>query len=139
MSPAIYLFGFLLPSIISFGAAQGTSDHAYPLFEYETTSLTKERLEDLLAEAGISDDAPLFAFDDGTQKTNPGSSRPACKVFPGDAEWPSQSTWHNFDELLGGALIETVPVAAPCYNNLGVYDAERCAAVRDSFANPYFQ
>ena len=138
MAPAIYLFGLLLPSIFFFGAAQGTSDHAYPLFEYETKSLTKEGLEDLLAEAGVSDDAPLFLFDDGTQ-TTPGANRPTCKVFPGDAEWPSQSTWQTFDGLLGGALIETVPVAAPCYENLGVYDAERCAAVRDSFADPYFQ
>jgi hypothetical protein len=138
MAPVIYLFGFLLPSVLSFGAAQDKSDHAYPLFEYETKFLTKEGLENLLAEAGVSDDAPLFAFDDGTQ-TNPGASRPACKVFPGDTEWPSQSTWHNFDELLGEALIKTVPVAAPCYENLGVYDAEKCAAVRDSFADPYFQ
>ncbi|EAQ91882.1 hypothetical protein CHGG_00117 [Chaetomium globosum CBS 148.51] len=137
MAPAIHLFGLFIPCILPLGAAQGTSGHAYPLFEYETRSLTKEGLEDLLAEAGVVDNASLFSFDDGVE-ASPGVGRPACKVFPGDSEWPSQSIWHTFDKLLGGALIETVPVAAPCYQNLGVYDAERCAAVRDSFTNPYF-
>ncbi|KAK3290886.1 uncharacterized protein B0H64DRAFT_49194 [Chaetomium fimeti] len=137
MAAAFCLFGLLFPSVLSFGAAQGTSGHAYPLFEYETRSLTEEGLEKLLAGAGASDSASLFAFDDGT-KANPGPSGPACKVFPGDAEWPAQNTWQTFDDLLGGALIETVPVAAPCYQNTGIYDAEKCAAVRDSFSNPYF-
>lgn len=138
MAPAVYLFGLLFPCILPFGAAQGTSGHAYPLFEYETRFLTKEGLEDLLAETGVADNASLFSFDDGVE-TSPGVSRPACKVFPGDAEWPSQSTWQTFDKLLGKALIETVPVAASCYQNLGVYDAEKCATVRDSFTDPYFQ
>ncbi|KAH6844564.1 hypothetical protein B0I37DRAFT_398218 [Chaetomium sp. MPI-CAGE-AT-0009] len=133
---AFYLFGLLFFSLLSFGLTQGTSDHAYPLFEYETRSLTEAGLEELLAENGVTGHASLFAFDDGVE-TDSGPSGPACKAFPGDAEWPSQGIWQNFDDLLGGALIETVPIAAPCYQNMGVYNAERCAAVRDSFSDPY--
>lgn len=60
-------------------------------------------------------------------------------MFPGDAEWPSERAWETFNGLFGKALIKTVPIAAPCYQNLGVYDAEKCAAVRNSFSNPYLQ
>jgi len=49
--------------------------------------------------------------------------------------------WDGFDRLLGvGNLIKTVPLAAVCYRNMqGVYDAGKCAAVRDRFTNQYTQ
>jgi hypothetical protein len=128
----------IISAVLSFGHAQDPDAHAQPLFEYETKPLTDKSLEELLDKAGASDNAHLFAFDDGTE-ASPGPNKHNCKAFPGDAEWPSEGTWKTFDNLLGGALINTVPIAAPCYRNLGVYDAEKCAAVRDSFRNPYLQ
>jgi len=32
-----------------------------------------------------------------------------------------------------------VPLAAVCYDDYGVYNAEKCAAVRDGFTNQYTQ
>ncbi|KAK4247470.1 hypothetical protein C7999DRAFT_41238 [Corynascus novoguineensis] len=112
--------------------------HQYPLFEYEANPLTQEKLDVLLEKFDALDKAPLFKFDDEDGQESPAASERDCKAFPGDSEWPSQSTWATFDKLLGGALIETLPVAASCYLNLGVYDAEKCAAVRNSFTDPYF-
>ncbi|KAK3303035.1 uncharacterized protein B0T15DRAFT_262003 [Chaetomium strumarium] len=125
---------FVLPLAI----AGDKPARAYPLFDYEARSLTEDGLQRLIDKAGVVDNAHLFAFDDGTDG-NPDHLRSgSCKTFPGDAEWPSPATWRTFDKLLDGALIETLPVAAPCYRNLGVYDAEKCAAVQSSFTNPYF-
>ncbi|KAB5546836.1 hypothetical protein GE09DRAFT_1174765 [Coniochaeta sp. 2T2.1] len=110
-----------------------------PLFDYEQVSVTDDTLEALLAETNATQHAALFAIDNGKTLDPRLLAGAACKVFPGDAEWPSPPTWDIFDKLLGGALIETVPVAAPCYKNLGLYDAGKCAIVRDNFTNPYFQ
>jgi hypothetical protein len=60
----------------------------------------------------------LFGFDTDVQSTNATAVKArsiGCKTFPGDALWPIKLIWGVFDILLGGALIETVPIAAPCY------------------------
>lgn len=138
MARKLHLFGLVATFILSIGAAQKEKEHTHPLFEYETTSLTEESLQRLIDKAGAGASAPLFAFDDGSTE-HPSTPKSNCKAFPGDAEWPSQHTWKTFRKLLGGALIETLPIGAPCYKNLGVYDAKKCSEVRDSFADPYFQ
>ncbi|KAK2766979.1 hypothetical protein FQN54_006296 [Arachnomyces sp. PD_36] len=51
---------------------------------------------------------------------------PDCKVFPGDQAWPSKSAWDVFNLLTGGALIQTVPIGAVCYENNEHYDAVKC-------------
>ena len=53
----------------------------------------------------------------------------SCKVFPGDAAWPSPATWDVFNLLTGGDLIKTVPIGAVCYPDSGVYDAQKCASI----------
>lgn len=136
----INLAGVLLSSLLCVAALQRPDAHQYPLFEYETNPLTQKKLDVLLEKFDALDKAPLFNFDDDEDdQESLAASKRDCKAFPGDSEWPSQSTWATFDKLLGGALIETLPVAASCYLNLGVYDAEKCAAVRNSFTDPYFQ
>ena len=62
-----------------------------------------------------------------------------CKTFPGDSSWPSESAWSDLDGLLNGSLIQSVPVAAPCYKDWGVYNKEQCDVIRSNFSNPYFQ
>lgn len=108
-------------------------------FSYEEIYLTDKTLQNLIETKGFGDDAYRFGFDNGTDLIPDRLKSGTCKIFPGDAEWPPQATWESFDNLLGGSLIKTIPVAAPCYQNLGVYDAEKCTAVRNNFTNQHFQ
>jgi hypothetical protein len=89
-----------------------------------------------LTEAAIpKSDASLFGFGD-TTSSKPSNSK--CKLLPGDAAWPSQNVWERFNTTLGGALIKTVPLAAPCYSNWPQYDAATCLHVRESWSDPHF-
>lgn len=60
-----------------------------------------------------------------------------CRCFPGDDCWPSDHEWANFNKTLGGKLIATVPLGAPCHDSeFGPYDAERCETLRNIWAFP---
>ncbi|KAF7514914.1 hypothetical protein G7054_g14899 [Neopestalotiopsis clavispora] len=61
-----------------------------------------------------------------------------CRIFPGDEDWPAQSEWAAFNDELGGALIQTIPLAAPCYQDWGIYDEQTCDAVTTNFSDPYY-
>ncbi|KAI4592656.1 hypothetical protein KJ359_010558 [Pestalotiopsis sp. 9143b] len=91
------------------------------LFGYEESYLDEEDAYSLFS----SHDTPVLSSGE-------------CRTYPGDEAWPSQSDWNTFNDELGGALIPTIPVAAPCYNDWGVYDEEECAAVTANFSDPYF-
>lgn len=95
---------------------------------------------DQLTDAAIADSDPsLFGFGsdvDAVSKSQP--KPPKCKAFPGDASWPSPAVWNKFNTTLGGALIETVPLAAPCYSNWPQYDPVACQHVRDNWLSPHF-
>ncbi|KAF1949395.1 FAD/FMN-containing isoamyl alcohol oxidase-like protein MreA [Byssothecium circinans] len=103
-----------------------------PLFQYETKQLT-----DAIVASLPTTDQRLFGFDDTAVNSSLFRRSGECKVFPGDEEWPSEETWDRFDELIDGALIPTVPLAAPCYKSWGVYDPAKCAAIMNDFRNPY--
>jgi hypothetical protein len=112
-----------------------TSDHVngVPLFEYET-----KRLEGPGPGTNTSKNADLFAFNTIRPSTILKSGE--CKPRPGDAAWPSQEVWDDFDKVLGcGALIRTVPLAAPCYDNWGVYDSAKCRYITNNWTDPYYQ
>jgi hypothetical protein len=100
------------------------------LFGWENEQLT----DAVIANASKEDsgDASFFAFGDDTKIASPG-----CKVFPGDALWPSQNVWNLFNATLGGALIKTVPLAAPCYNNWPERDAAACQYVTEHWSDPH--
>jgi hypothetical protein len=104
----------------------GSSVNGVPLFEYET-----KRLEG----PSTSKYANLFAFN----TTGPTIKSGECKPQPGDPAWPSQEVWNDFDEALGGALIRTVPLAAPCYDNWGTYDSKKCISITNNWTNPFLQ
>jgi len=121
-----------------------------PRFAYESNPLTDETLKTLLTSRGSDSFSPsvasLFAFD--SSPTAPGDrlKSGACRVFPGDATWPAPEVWDGFDELLlrasvnsSGGLIKTIPLAAPCYENLGVLNSERCAAIQKGWSDGYLQ
>ena len=110
-----------------------TSSTCAPRFTWESA---------VLADATVSgSDAAVFGFgsDVGTTQLNkPAPATPACKVFPGDSSWPSQTVWNKFNSTLGGALIKTVPLAAPCYNNWPQHNVAACQNVRDRWTDPHF-
>ena len=112
-------------AIAVFASASSVED--VPLFEYET-----KKLEDVSIGSKYAD---VFAFDTTGPTIRPGE----CKPRPGDYAWPSQKVWDAFDEALGGVLIRTVPLAAPCYKNWGVYDSGKCHSIINNWTNPYLQ
>ncbi|KAK8018425.1 hypothetical protein PG991_007615 [Apiospora marii] len=69
----------------------------------------------------------------GSYKNGGQGKFPACKTYPGDELWPSASEWDVFDQLIGGALIKTVPIGAVCYVNHESYDAEKCQTILDGW------
>jgi len=62
-----------------------------------------------------------------------------CKTYPGDPSWPSDELWDLFDTLSGGALIETVPQAAICYDNWGIRDVEKCDNLTANFSDSFLR
>ncbi|KAJ5780426.1 hypothetical protein N7457_005586 [Penicillium paradoxum] len=98
-----------------------------PLFESEQFQLTDDYIKKL-----SESEAALAAFGEKDQ-TPP--STDGCKVFPGDDQWPSESTWSTLDDLVDGALIKTVPLAASCYTSWPQYDAQKCAYVSAEWNN----
>ncbi|KAM0551363.1 hypothetical protein ACHAPJ_008472 [Fusarium lateritium] len=64
--------------------------------------------------------------------TNNATSK--CRCLPGDACWPSTTTWGQFNQTVNGALIKTVPIGSPCHDP--TYDADACAALQDAWKLP---
>ncbi|KAK0726249.1 hypothetical protein B0T21DRAFT_403378 [Apiosordaria backusii] len=129
----------ILAVLISTISLVQATKHTHPLFTWETTPLSPQTLEKLVQDTNTSQYAHLFSFPNEESSVNPDRLGPgACKVFPGDEDWPSPATWDAFDKILGGALIKTVPAAAVCYENTGLYDAEKCTQVQRDFSNAYF-
>lgn len=64
-------------------------------------------------------------------------SQSHCKCFPGDECWPSRKEWAHLNSTVGGRLIATVPLGAPCHNP--VYDADVCAELQDEWLTPTIQ
>lgn len=103
-----------------------------PLFESEQFQLTDSDIAQL-----SKSEAALVAFGNGTDETAP--STDGCKVFPGDDQWPSESTWSTFDDLLDGALVKTVPLAASCYSSWPQYDDLKCEHISAQWNNSDIQ
>lgn len=83
-------------------------------------------------------DATLFDFDTTNGRLANRSS--SCKAYPGDSAWPSTSVWDIFDLLTGGALIATVPLAAPCYADWPAnQNSDKCLYITDDWSNSSLQ
>lgn len=119
------LKGILLAALLATGeaaASQRCSSKSLagaPLFDFETIQLTDQVIGKLSQNQSL-----LVGFGNNTTNTIPSGS---CKVFPGDQQWPSHSSWSTLNNLLDGALIKTVPLAASCYSSWPQYDSEKCA------------
>ena len=105
-------------------AEEVSTDAGDILLVAETVQLTDAVLANLtsLELSNIS----LFAFaEEDTLDKRTLSSLFKCKTFPGDLLYPGTLVWKIFDLLTGGALIETVPIGAVCYEGEH-YDAAAC-------------
>lgn len=102
-------------------------------FEHVETQLTSETLTNLHPE-----EAAPFQFDvpGSSNSKRATNSTATCKVYPGDAAWPSETTWANLNKLTNGSLIKTIPQAAPCYQG-PLYDPAKCATLTTNWTNTY--
>ncbi|KAF2201703.1 FAD binding domain-containing protein [Delitschia confertaspora ATCC 74209] len=122
----------------AFTTVPRTSPAGAPLFETETIQLTDSVLRKLKTTPSTAKYAQQFIFDND-KPPNSTRRKGFCKTYPGDHDWPSNPTWDVFDNLLGrGALIPTVPIAAPCYDSKwGPKNEVKCGDVTARFNTPY--
>jgi hypothetical protein len=111
-----------------------TTKQEAPYFGWETVQLTEAILANF-TQLGLGD-AGLMGFGSGSK---PGPTA-ACKAFPGDASYPSPATWKLLNQTTGGALIKTIPLAAPCYANwTEAYNPGKCADITARWGTPQLQ
>ncbi|KAJ4416694.1 hypothetical protein N0V82_006603 [Gnomoniopsis sp. IMI 355080] len=77
----------------------------------------------------------LFDFGDSSSTAPKRAAAAECKTFPGDSGWPADLTWDVLNLMTGEALIKTVPLASPCYDDWGKYDVDECAYVTNQWTN----
>jgi hypothetical protein len=114
------------------------------LFPGEVVQLTDDVLKVADSQTEEVDVLALFGFEnstDTTAATKRAKRSGACKAFPGDWNYPKSLVWSIFDLLLGGALIKTTPVAAPCYKTSAWndYDEAKCADISTRFTTADLQ
>ncbi|KAH8912123.1 FAD binding domain-containing protein [Coniochaeta sp. PMI_546] len=110
------------------------TDASLPYFTAETVQLTDDVLANLtaLSLSNIS----LFNFPEANVTATKRGVSNGCKTFPGDLLWPIPIVWTVFDLLLGGALDQVTPLAAPCYNDHPqVRNAAKCSFISANWNN----
>jgi len=53
--------------------------------------------------------------------------------------WPSAAVWKAFNATLSGKLIQVQPMAKPCYNINGTFNAAECSAIQSSYTDSFFR
>ncbi|SMQ52371.1 unnamed protein product [Zymoseptoria tritici ST99CH_1A5] len=62
----------------------------------------------------------------------------SCRCFPGDSCWPTPQDWAIFNSSVGGRLVATVPLAAPCHHSsFAPYDAAACSRLQEEWTSPH--
>ncbi|KAE9567964.1 hypothetical protein CGMCC3_g15906 [Colletotrichum fructicola] len=106
----------------------------------EVQQLTEDVVTRIVDHETTAEYASYFTFGDNpaSPPTQP-QVRPACKAFPDDPSWPRDEVWGVFDQLLGGALVPTKPLGAPCYDSKwGARDDIECANIIKNSTNANF-
>ncbi|KAI4951192.1 Zinc finger E-box-binding homeobox 1 [Alternaria rosae] len=62
----------------------------------------------------------------GVVSANPTPNQ--CKSFPGDKSWPSRAEWNSLNKTVGGRLVATVPLGAPCH--VPTFDDATCESLK---------
>lgn len=104
------------------------SQAAPELFESEKEQLTAADIEALPS-------AYSHLFEPGTLSSIQASNR-SCKVYPGDADWPSDETWSALNQAVDGNLLKPHPRASVCYDG-PYYDGAECARISANWTNSY--
>lgn len=106
----------------------------------EVQQLTEDVVTRIFDHEATAEYASYFTFgDDPVSPPTQPQARAACKAFPGDPSWPRDEVWGVFDQLLGGALIPTKPLGAPCYDSKwGARDDIECANIIKNSTNANF-
>lgn len=66
-----------------------------------------------------------------------GKNSSRCKVYPGDADWPSDEAWAKLNEVTDNRLLtRPEPQASVCYNG-PLFDAEKCAEMTAVWSSSY--
>lgn len=140
MAPSSFMAGILLGALLlvtpgdaHVGHVSPASVAGAPLFNSEKVQLTDHDIAKLNHHQSALVKFGSHGADKHTRSTG------KCKVFPGDDQWPSQSAWSALDNLLGGALIKTVPLAASCYSSWPEYDSEECARISSQWTDSHLQ
>ncbi|KAK4223295.1 bifunctional solanapyrone synthase [Podospora fimiseda] len=134
MAPSLRSIG--ITAFLAVEQTLATSSCTSSKFTWESTSnqLTPSSLSEI-----TTADTSFLNFDSETPSQP--SSRflplPKCKLLPGDPLWPSSTIWSLFNLTLSGALIKTIPLAAPCYNNTGLYSSSACQQIRERWSDPH--
>ena len=63
--------------------------------------------------------------------------QPSCRCLPGDPCWPKSQEWKTLNDTVGGRLVATTPLAAPCHDP--TYNATECANIKALWAFPNLQ
>ncbi|KAI0112755.1 FAD-binding domain-containing protein [Hypoxylon sp. NC0597] len=122
------------PAVETVNADAASSGVDY--FPYESSQLTTDVISNL-TNYNLSN-VDLFNFDDAEAAVQKRAGR-VCKAYPGDRNWPARPIWDLLNILLGGALIEGVPTAAPCYSDWPQYNATQCASITSRWETPQYQ
>lgn len=109
-----------LPTLLSCALLLAGANAAVDLFDWEKIQLSEDALHSSVGARGIAARA----------------ANSSCKVFPGDAEWPSADQWSALNETLEGALIKSVPHASVCYQG-PYYDEAACTTITANWTNSY--
>ncbi|KAI8634142.1 FAD/FMN-containing isoamyl alcohol oxidase MreA [Xylariaceae sp. FL1651] len=64
-----------------------------------------------------------------------------CRAIPGDISWPSRADWNSLNRTVGGKLVATIPIAAPCHNTLfgqpnPLFNQDECDTLRSVWFFP---
>lgn len=98
------------------------------LFESEKEQLTAADIEALPSESS-------HLFESRSLSKRQASNR-SCKVYPGDADWPSDETWAALNQAVDGNLLKPHPRASVCYDG-PYYDAAECSKISANWTNSY--
>ncbi|KAH6619091.1 hypothetical protein B0J18DRAFT_370853 [Chaetomium sp. MPI-SDFR-AT-0129] len=63
---------------------------------------------------------------------------PACKSFPGDPSWPTDTEWSRLNKTLQGALLQPLPPASVCYGSSPNFNADTCVFLRTQASQTSF-
>lgn len=69
--------------------------------------------------------------------SSPGTTL-VCKSAPVDFDWPQTWEWKALNHTLGGALLQTRPVASACYPGNPFNSTLSCSEVEDRWNSTYF-